>query len=300
MYNIRKLFIELLHKTWTIFGVSTLFNFHQDEVHLKRYAKRLREEVAMSLSQEDVMYNAKLYIMTYVEIRPSPIDPPPIKIEVYAKKYHSNESVEKCIYKGILLSWKTIDKELAMSNCMRLPLLLCHGTKSTMKIVHKTLGHMFDCIIIALNALEEDLVWLIPIVVSPTNEEEHPKRTDTISMEYKLTTSLDTDIIIIHFKISDLIRIVKMYAKDQNDEENVEISFDSNYVDKCREALHTQVLHTAGLQMGQCMLYKINLPTFTIMANKMKIRNMNVMNRVLLYLNKKALGICHTYNFEMF
>lgn len=96
---------------------------------------------------------------------------------------------------------------------MRLPLLLCHGTKSTMKIVHKTLGHMFDCIIIALNALEEDLVWLIPIVVSPTNEEEHPKRTDTISMEYKLTTSLDTDIIIIHFKISDLIRIVKMYVR---------------------------------------------------------------------------------------
>ena len=73
-------FIELLHKTWTIFGVSTLFNFHQDEVYLKQYAKRLREEIAKNLSQEDVTYDTKFYVMENI-LRPSPLDPPPIKVK---------------------------------------------------------------------------------------------------------------------------------------------------------------------------------------------------------------------------
>ncbi|XP_054006791.1 uncharacterized protein LOC128891370 [Hylaeus anthracinus] len=291
---------ELLYKTWTIFGVSTLFNFHQDEVHLKQYAKRLREEVATNLAQEDVMYNAKMYIMDNVQTRPSPMDPPPIKVEVYARKYSHEESTEKCIYTGMLLSWKTINKELTIPNCIRLPLLLCRGTKSCMKIVHNVLGHMFDCMVVPLPALEDDLIWLVPIVIAPVNNEEHLKHTDKICMEYKMTKPSDTDTIILNFQVSDLIKMLTVIIKDQSDDENDGISFDLEHIEKYREVLHTQMLQIAGLQIGLCMLCKIHLPVFTIMENRMKVRNMDIMNRVLLYLNQKALDIFHTLNFEIF
>lgn len=71
----------MLHKTWTIFGVSTLFNFYQDEVYLKQYAKRLREEIAKNLSQEDVTYDTEFCVMENISLRPSPLDPPPIKVK---------------------------------------------------------------------------------------------------------------------------------------------------------------------------------------------------------------------------
>ena len=73
-------FVELLSQTWNIYGVSTLFNFCKDEVHLKQYAKRLREEVAGTLTQQDVSYNAKFFVMENITVRPHPVDPPPIKV----------------------------------------------------------------------------------------------------------------------------------------------------------------------------------------------------------------------------
>ncbi|XP_076637044.1 centromere protein L [Colletes latitarsis] len=291
---------ELLYKTWTIFGVSTFFNFHQDEVHLKQYSKRLREEVAITLAQEDVTYNAKVYVMDNVATRPSPMDPPPMKVEVYAKKYSNEETVEKCIYNGMFLSWGTAKKELTVPNCIRLPLLLCRGTKSGMNTVHNVLSLMFDCTVVALPVSEDDLIWLVPIVITPTNEEGHLKHTDKMCMEYKMTKPSDTDTITVHFQISDLIRMLTVIIKDQSDETNIEISFDLEHIEKCRQALYDQILQIAGLQMGLCMLCKIHFSAFTIMENKMKITNFTIMNRVLLYLNKKALDIFHTFNFEIF
>lgn len=73
-------FVELLSQTWNIYGVSTLFNFYQDEIHLKQYAKRLREEVAATLAQQDVAYSAKFLVMENTTVRPHPVDPPPVKV----------------------------------------------------------------------------------------------------------------------------------------------------------------------------------------------------------------------------
>ncbi|XP_076238271.1 uncharacterized protein LOC143181638 isoform X1 [Calliopsis andreniformis] len=321
---------ELLHQTWTIFGVSILFNFYLDETHLKQYAKRLREEVAVMLTQEDVTYDAKFFIKENVT-RPSPIDPPPLQIEVHAKKIANEETIEKCIYKGIFLSWGTTRNDLTIPNCVRLPLLLCRGTKSCMTSVHTVLSWMFDCMVAALPAVEDDLLWLIPIVIAPTNQGKHPKKTDVIRMEYKVPDFPDTDIIAVQFKIIDLVKILTVYVyklksykyilalmqnmehyyliiyctftltfrimEDQSDASD-EISFDLDHIEKFREILYAQMLETSNLQLGLCILNRINLPTVTIMENKMKVMKANTMNRVLSYLNEKALNTFHALNFK--
>ncbi|XP_043799395.1 centromere protein L-like [Apis laboriosa] len=289
---------ELLNKTWTIFGVSTLFNFYQDEICLKQYAKKLREEVANNLTQEDVTYNTEFCIMENIILRPSPMDPPPIKIEVYSEKNNNEESSKKCIYKGIFLSWRTTKNTLT-DNSIRLPLLLCRSTQGTMGIVHTILSRMFDCMIVTLSAHEDDLLWLIPIVITPTTKEEQPKSKDEIHMEYKIPELPDTDTITIKFKILDLIKILTVIIKDQNDEASLEMTFNLEHIEKFREVLYSQILELAGLQLGLCTLHKIHLPTLTIMENKMKVMSADTMNRVLLYLNEKALDMFHTLNLEM-
>ncbi|KZC10841.1 hypothetical protein WN55_01540 [Dufourea novaeangliae] len=266
---------ELLRKTWTIFGVSTLFNFHHDEVHLKQYSKRIREEVATNIAQEDVAYTAKMFVMNDVTVRPSPTDPPPIKITVYAKKYSEEDTTEKCIYTGMLLSWRTASNELVTPNSIRLPLLLCRGSRSSM---------------------EDDLIWLVPIVITPAIGEEHPKSTGEIRMEYKIPELPDTNAIIMKFQISELLKILTVITRDRSDDVSIEISFNLEHIEKFREILYEQISQTASLQLGLCILRKINLPSFTIMGNKMKVMNAETMNRVLLYLNEKAVDILHTLN----
>ncbi|XP_068974999.1 uncharacterized protein [Bombus flavifrons] len=261
---------ELLYKTWTIFGVSTLFNFHQDEVHLKQYAKRLREEVANNLSQEDVTYDAEFCVMKDITQRPSPLDPPPIKIEVYSENSNNQANSKKCIYKGVFLSWRTTKNKLTAFNSVRLPLLLCRGTPSAIRTVHNVLSH----------------------------KEEQTKHTDEICMEYKIPELENTDTITIKFLVLDLIKILTVIVKDQNDEANVEIAFNLEHIEKFREVLYSQMLELAGLQLGLCTLHKIILPTVTIMENRMKVMNADTMNRVLLYLNEKALDTFHTLNLE--
>ncbi|XP_068974998.1 uncharacterized protein [Bombus flavifrons] len=289
---------ELLYKTWTIFGVSTLFNFHQDEVHLKQYAKRLREEVANNLSQEDVTYDAEFCVMKDITQRPSPLDPPPIKIEVYSENSNNQANSKKCIYKGVFLSWRTTKNKLTAFNSVRLPLLLCRGTPSAIRTVHNVLSRMFDCMIIALPAHEDDLIWLVPIIITPADKEEQTKHTDEICMEYKIPELENTDTITIKFLVLDLIKILTVIVKDQNDEANVEIAFNLEHIEKFREVLYSQMLELAGLQLGLCTLHKIILPTVTIMENRMKVMNADTMNRVLLYLNEKALDTFHTLNLE--
>ncbi|XP_076476309.1 uncharacterized protein LOC117157223 isoform X2 [Bombus vancouverensis nearcticus] len=253
---------ELLYKTWTIFGVSTLFNFHQDEVHLKQYAKRLREEVANNLSQEDVTYDAEFCVMKDITQRPSPLDPPPIKIEVYSENSNNQTNSKKCIYKGVFLSWRTTKNKLTAFNS------------------------------------EDDLIWLVPIIITPADKEEQTKHTDEICMEYKIPELESTDTITIKFLVWDLIKILTVIVKDQNDEANVEIAFNLEHIEKFREVLYSQMLELAGLQLGLCTLHKIILPTVTIMENRMKVMNADTMNRVLLYLNEKALDTFHTLNLE--
>ncbi|XP_031827318.1 uncharacterized protein LOC116424713 isoform X2 [Nomia melanderi] len=291
--------IELLHKTWTIYGVSTLFNFHRDEIHLKQYSKKLREEVAATLAQEDVIYTAKMNIMDHITVKTSSVDPIPIKIEVHAKNYGKENSINKCIYTGILLSWRTTTNELATPNSIRLPLLLCRGTKSSMVTIHNLLSHMFDCMIIELPAQEDDLMWLIPIVIIPTNVEEQSKHTSEISMEYRIPDLPDTNAIVVKFQVLDLIKILRVIMGNQSDGANVEISFHLEHIEKFRDILYKQMLQTASLQLGLCLLRKINLPSFTIMGNKMKVTNIETMNRVLLYLNEKAVRILHTLTSEI-
>lgn len=79
------------------------------------------------------------------------------------------------------------------------------------------------------------------------------------------------------------------------------------------------MLKVAGFELGLCTLYKIHLPTITIMENRvnkyypyclmlrnifisffqMKVMNTDTMNRILLYLNEKALDTFHTLNLEI-
>ncbi|XP_076382398.1 centromere protein L [Megalopta genalis] len=289
---------ELLHKTWTVYGVSTLFNFHEDEVHLKQYSKRLREKVATTLTQENVAYKVKMFVMDHVTTRPSPMDPLPIKIEVYGKNLDHKDSTEKCIYTGILLSWNTSMSELTTPNSIRLPLLLCRGTKSSMVVIHALLSHMFDCMIIELSAQEEDLIWLIPIIITPTNK-KHSEHVGEIRMEYRIPGLPDKNNVTVKVKVSALIKILKVVMKDQIDTSNTEISFNLEHIERFRTLLYNQVLRIASIQLGLSILCKISLPSFSIRGNKIKLVKKETMNRVLLYLNQKAVNILHTLSFEI-
>ncbi|KAG7201701.1 hypothetical protein KM043_004429 [Ampulex compressa] len=289
---------ELLRQTWTVFGVSTLFGFRRDEIHFKLYAKRLREEVASTLSQEDMTYNAKFTNMENVILRPSPLDPHPIKIEVFAKTVGREEDTEKCIYKGILVSWRSTRGESDTANSVRLPLLLCRGTKSGREAVHNTLSRMFDCMVIALPAKEDDLMWLIPIVITQSSKEKEPKDKDEIHMEYIVPGLSVTDTITVKFRIKDLSKALAVIDVNQNDETGVE-TLVVEHIEKFRDVLYTQMFEMAGLQLGLCTLHRINMPALTIMENRVKVMTAEAMNRFLLYFNEKALDTLHTLHFDV-
>jgi hypothetical protein len=58
------------------------------------------------------------------------------------------------------------------------------------------------------------------------------------------------------------------------------------------------MLILGGLELGLCTLHRIDLPGITIMENRMKIVNVEIMNNVLLYLNEKAFDIFHTVHID--
>lgn len=61
-------------------AVSVLYNFNsEDEVQLKQYAKKLREEVSCLLSKEDVSYEAKVQVLDMK--RPKETDHPVIEVK---------------------------------------------------------------------------------------------------------------------------------------------------------------------------------------------------------------------------
>lgn len=92
-----------------------------------------------------------------------------------------------------------------------MPLLLCRGTHNSMDAVHNIIGCMFDCLVVALPANEDDLSWLIPIIIMATNKEEQPILSGEVQMEYIVSGLPVTDTITVKFHTSDLRKILSVY-----------------------------------------------------------------------------------------
>lgn len=277
----------LVSKTWNIYAVSALFGFQQDDIHLKLYSKKLREEIASVLSREDVTYDVKFSIMKDIVPSSNYGNHPAIKIEVLAKI--NNQEKEKSLYQGILLSWRLTQAEPNIENLIRLPLLLCSGTNTCIAAVHDTINRMFDCLIIALPAKEYDLSWLIPIIIM-TNKEE-PVVSGEVKMMYTVPELPVTDTITVKFQSAELRKILLAIITNQSGDN---IILDCNHIKLFFEVLHKQMLTLGGLELGLCTLHRIDLPGITIIENKMKLVNIEIMNNVLSYLNEKALDTFHT------
>ncbi|RLU25333.1 hypothetical protein DMN91_001489 [Ooceraea biroi] len=286
----------LVGLTWNVYAISALFGLQRDDVHLKLYSKKLREEIASTLSRENVTYDAKFSLMEEIVSRPYHQNHPAIKIEVLAKTNGGGEAdTERHIYKAILLSWRVTQIEQDMQNCVKLPLLLCRGTRSCMDAVHAIVGRMFDCLVVALPANGDDLSWLIPIIIMSTNREDQPAISGEIQMEYTVPELPVTDTIIVKFHTSDLRKILMAIVMDQDDN----LSLDHEHVEKFYEVLHKQMLIVGDMQLGLCTLHRIILPGITIMENRMKVMSVEIMNRILLYLNEKAFDTFHAVNIDV-
>ncbi|KYN08890.1 PREDICTED: uncharacterized protein LOC108770107 [Trachymyrmex cornetzi] len=285
----------LVAQTWNIYAVSALFGIEQDEVHFKLYSKKLREEIASTLSREDVTYDAKFSVMEDIISKPNSEDPV-IKIEVIAKIHGRENGVEKPIYKGVLLSWSLTRTKLNIQNSIRLPLLLCRGTRSCMDAVHTIIGRMFDCLIVTLPANEDDLRWLVPIIITATNEDK-PIIVGEVQMEYTVPELPIADVIKVKYHSLDLKEILSAIIGDRNDRVNVFLDYE--HMEMFHEVLHEQMLMEGGSQLGLCTLRRINLPGITIMQNRMKVTNVEIMNNILLYFSDKALDIFHTVHIDI-
>lgn len=283
---------SLVHKTWNIYAVSALFGLQQDDINFKLYSKKLREEIASTLSREDVTYDAKFSIMDDIVPRPNHENHPAIKIEVLAKI--RDQEKEKSLYQGILLSWRITQAESNIKNLIRLPLLLCSGTNTCIAAVHATINRMFDCLIIALPAKEYDLSWLIPIIIM-TNKEE-PVVSGEVKMMYTVPELPVTDTITVKFQSADLRKILLAIITNQNDDN---IILDRNHIEIFFEVLHKQMLIIGGLELRLCTLHRIDLPGITITENKMKLVNVEIMNNILSYLNEKALDTFHAVHIDI-
>lgn len=75
-------FTDLAGQTWNIHAVSALFDLQYDDIHFKLYSKKLREEIASTLSSENVTYDVKFSVMENVVSRPNEDheDHPAIKV----------------------------------------------------------------------------------------------------------------------------------------------------------------------------------------------------------------------------
>ncbi|XP_032679772.1 uncharacterized protein LOC116848114 isoform X2 [Odontomachus brunneus] len=249
---------DLVDQTWNICAVSALFGFQHDDVSLKLYSKKLREEVAKRLSHEDLTYNANFSIMENITSRTSHENYSAIKIEVLAKT--SEHDKEKSIYKGILLSWRTTQIQPDTKNSTRLPLLLCRGTRNF-------------------------------------NKDEEPIISGEVHMEYTVPELPVTDTIKVKFDISELRKILTSIVDQDNNMINTIL--DLKHIEQFYEVLHTQMLTIGGIQLGLCTLHRINLPGITIMENRMKIMDVEIMNRTLLYLYEKAFDMFHTLHIDI-
>lgn len=110
-----------------------------------------------------------------------------------------------------MISWRTDVPELDHENSSKLPLILCKGTKSGMNAVHTVLANMFDCQIAELPATEEDLKWLVPIILNPSDGDNDPEKGE-VRFEYRVPGLPATDTVTTKFQISDLVKLWKAYV----------------------------------------------------------------------------------------
>lgn len=80
-----------------------------------------------------------------------------------------------------------------------------------MDAVHAIIGRMFDCLVVALSANEDDLSWLIPIIIMTTDKEKKPIVSGEVEMEYTVPELPVTDTITVKFQTSDLRKILSVY-----------------------------------------------------------------------------------------
>lgn len=173
--------------------------------------------------------------------------------------------------------------------------------------------------VIALPAKEDDLMWLVPIIITPGSKKNRPQSTQEARLEYTIPELPATDTITIKFKVIDMVKVLEMYVHNmfikiffeagsfivtlfrinEDQDDDTEVFVNVEHIEKFYEVLHTQILEIANLQLGLCRLHRIDLPALTIMENKMKVMNTEAMNRVLLYLNEKALDTLHTLQFAI-
>ncbi|XP_043484134.1 centromere protein L-like [Leptopilina heterotoma] len=281
-------FEELVKKTWTLWGVSSLFNFqYDDEIKMKMYAKKLREEVARSILKENVSYTAKFTQLNNFGPKPSPKDAPAIRIDLFA----TLGTVETCVYTGFLISWRTSTIELINHESVSLPLLLCKGTQSTIGAVHSVLSRMFDCIVTPLPINEHDLKWLTAINLSALGSKGKSKD-DLMIFEYVVPRLSIADTINVKFTYRDLRKLwTNVCVGDEESEQTIRIEC----VEKLFKITNRQMLELAGLNLGLCRLHKLSLPAFSIVGNRMKVMNAETLNNILLFLNEIALEVAHIY-----
>lgn len=122
-------------------------------------------------------------------------------------------SVDKCIYKGFLISWRTELAEPMTDKSVHLPLLLCRGTQSAMKTVHSIVSRMFDCTIVALPITDNDLKWLLPINLSPESNNSSKVKNELILLEYVVPRLPLTDTISVKFRVKDLKDLWTAYVQ---------------------------------------------------------------------------------------
>lgn len=102
------------------------------------------------------------------------------------------------------------NEDLNASNSIKFPLLLCRGTRTCMNVVHSTFNRMFDCLIIALPIEQDDLMWLLPIIILPTREEKKPNNTEEVRLQYLVPGLPITNTITAKFSTLDLINILNV------------------------------------------------------------------------------------------
>lgn len=68
-----------------------------------------------------------------------------------------------------------------------------------------TLGNMFDCHVVALPAAEDDLKWLVPVVLQQNSKDDPPK--GLARLEYRVPGLPITDTITVRFDVADLTKM---------------------------------------------------------------------------------------------
>ncbi|XP_012255181.1 centromere protein L-like isoform X1 [Athalia rosae] len=294
--NLDEALDDLITKTWDVWAASPLYGMKwNEEVKLKQYAKRLRENVATSLCKEDVSYDAEFLILK--DLVRSRSHQPAIKVLVYSNKDDSEK--ENCIYTGIFLSWGSeLDSE---QENLKLPIVLTRGGQTVTQAIHVILCQMFDCVITAMPASQEDLMWLTAVILNSSNpsdlsvqrKKKQVTSADALTLEYRIPGLPTSDLILVQFPISCMIALwFKICPTQQsltNPREQIESRVYLEQIEKFNQFIRLQLLNNMDLELGYCLLSKISLPSLTIKANKIKCKNIDTLDRVLWYFQEKAL-----------